>query len=226
MKIQFLGTGAADWPLERNGNEKEFRRLSSALVDGCLLIDFGSNVLDALKECGVGLSDIKYAVNTHRHSDHYNESALATLTENGTEFIDFKANEQKQIGKYTVLALAANHPTCEGTVHFIITDKEKTLFYGLDGAWLLMPEVDAVKKYKPDLAVLDATVGDKVGDYRIFEHNNLRMVVEMKQSLEQFVGSFYISHMARTLHTDHETLKNRMKEFGIEVAFDGLTVEI
>ncbi len=226
MKIQFLGTGAADWPKEKPEGAKEFRRLSAALIDGCLLIDSGPGVPAALDEFGIAPSEIKYIINTHTHPDHYNADVLKCLTEGGAEFIPFKAGEEKQIGKYKVLSFAANHPTCEGTVHFIITDGQKTLFYGLDGAWLLMPEVDAIKQYKPDMAVFDATVGDKKGDYRIFEHNNLRMVAEMKLSLEQYIGKFYISHRARTLHTDHKTLVERMKKDGIEVAFDGLTVEI
>ena len=46
----------------------------------------------------------------------------------------------------------------------IITDGERTLFYGLDGAWLLYDEVQAIKEYKPDFAVFDATIGDIDGD--------------------------------------------------------------
>ena len=38
MKILFLGTGAADWPAEKPAGCKEFRRLSSALIDDVLLI--------------------------------------------------------------------------------------------------------------------------------------------------------------------------------------------
>lgn len=34
-----------------------------------------------------------------------------------------------------------------------------------------------------------------------------------------------ISHMARTLHTDHQTLANEMDNLGIETAYDGMTVE-
>lgn len=226
MIIQFLGTGAADWPKEKPQSAAEFRRLSSALIDGCLLIDPGPGVPAALEEFEINSTDIKYVINTHRHSDHFNEDTFKMLTDGGAEFIAFSAGEEKRVGKYTVSAYAANHPTCDKTVHFIITDGDKTLFYGLDGAWLLMPEVDAIKKWKPNLAVLDATVGDKLGDYRVFEHNNLRMVAEMKLSLEQYIGRIYISHMARTLHTDHRTLVERMQKDGIEVAFDGLTVEI
>lgn len=226
MKIQFLGTGAADWPIKRKDGEKEYRHLSSALIDGCLLIDFGPNVLDALDNCKVKQTDIKYIINTHRHADHYNEDVLKTLIAGGAEFVPFEKNEQKEIGKYTIYSFAANHSTCDGAAHFIIDDGEKTVFYGLDGAWLLMSEVDAIKRFKPDVAVLDATVGDIVGDYRIFEHNNLNMVSEIKKSLEQYVGKFYISHMARTLHTNHEALAKRMERDGVFVAYDGLTINI
>ncbi|MBO5279874.1 MAG: hypothetical protein J6B55_01500, partial [Clostridia bacterium] len=148
------------------------------------------------------------------------------LEDSGAVFFDLCSGDETVIGKYTVRAYRGNHGTCEGTVHFIITDGEKTLFYGLDSAWLLYDEVQAIKKYKPNFAVLDATIGDMDGDYRIFEHNNLNMVIEMKKTLCKYVGSFCISHMARTLHTDHKTLCEKMREHEILVAYDGFETEI
>lgn len=226
MKIFFLGTGAADWPAKKPEGAKEYRRLSSTLIDRALLIDPNPCVFDALDEFKIDPQDIRYIINTHPHSDHFCEETVSKLEKNGAVFIPFAANEEKAVGKYTVRAYAANHSTAESPVHFIISDGEKTLFYGLDGAWLLYPEVQAIKQLRPDFAVLDATVGFIDGDYRIFEHNNLYMVLEMKKSLEKYVGSFCISHMARTLHTDHETLCERMRQFGVSVAFDGMETEI
>ena len=51
MKLTFLGTGAADWagPDERG----EYRRLTSTLLDGCLLIDVTATVLDEIPEIKV-----------------------------------------------------------------------------------------------------------------------------------------------------------------------------
>jgi len=72
-----------------------------------------------------------------------------------------------------------------------------------------------------DYAVLDATIGDVEGDYRIFEHNNLRMVLEMKMTLDPYIKRWCISHMARTLHDSQEALEKRMQPYGIEVAYDG-----
>ncbi len=226
MKITFIGTGAADWPLIRPEEYTEFRRLSSTLVDDCLLIDPGPQVIDGLKELGKDLQQIKYVINTHNHSDHYNAETLAALEACGAKWIPMEAGQVQTLGRYTVRAYRANHSTVHNAVHFIISDGERTLFYGLDGAWLLYEEVQAIKEYRPDLAILDATIGEKEGDYRIFEHNNLRMVREIQTSLKPYIKQFCIDHMARTLHTDHQSLEENMKAYGIMVAYDGLEVEI
>ena len=225
MKITFLGTGAADWHKKREGLT-EFRRFSSALIDGVLLIDPGPQILDALAEFGKDATQIQYIINTHRHKDHYCEETVKALEAQGASLVDLNDGDCTEIGAYTVRAYAGNHSTCEKTVHFIISDGEKTLFYGLDGAWLLYEEVQAIKKYKPDFAVFDATIGNIDGDYRIFEHNNLNMVLEMKKTLKPYIGRFAISHMAKTLHTDHKTLSADMQAHGIAVAYDGWETEI
>ena len=225
MKITFLGTGAADWHKKREGMT-EFRRFSSALIDGVLLIDPGPQVLDALVEFGKDAAQIQYIINTHKHKDHFCEETVRALEAKGALFTDLNDGDCMALGAYTVRAYAGNHSTCEKTVHFIINDGERTLFYGLDGAWLLYEEVQAIKKYQPNLAVFDATIGNVDGDYRIFEHNNLTMVLEMKKTLKPYIGKFAISHMARTLHTDHKTLSADMQAHGIEVAYDGWETEI
>ena len=224
MKIIFLGTGAADWNFQKHKDLDGFRRNSSLLIDDCLLIDPGADVPNALQAFGKNADGIKYIINTHTHSDHYNEETVRYLSQ--ARFYPMCVGDVKTIGRYTVTALPANHSTCEGAVHFIISDGEKSLFYGLDGAWLLYDEVRAIKGCGIDLAVLDATVGDVPGDYRVFEHNNLNMVIEMKKTLEKYVKRFFVSHMARTLHTSHSELVERLKPHGIEAAFDGREIEL
>ena len=224
MNITFLGTGAADWPLEKPQGMTDFRRFSSALIDNCLLIDPGPQVMDALKELKIDASQIQYIINTHNHSDHFSQVTVDALTSLGARLCPLADGECHTLGTYTVYAYKGNRGTCEGTVHFIIQDGENCIFYGLDGAWLLYDEVQAIKRFKPDLAVLDATVGNIDGDYRIFEHNNLRMVREMQKTLSPYVGRFVISHLALTLHTDHKTLCEEMSLDNIIVAYDGLTL--
>lgn len=224
MKITFLGTGAADWSLALHKGMEGFRRNSSVLIDDCLLVDPGPDVPDALETFSKSPCSIRYVLNSHNHGDHFCQSTVDFLSE--AEFVPMKAGEKQSIGTYTVTALAANHSTCEEAVHFIISDGEKNFFYGLDGAWLLYDEVAAMQKTGIDLALLDGTVGNTIGDFRIFEHNDLQMVILMKARLQKFVKRFMISHMARTLHASHAVLSEQMKQYGIEVAFDGLEIEI
>lgn len=226
MKIRFLGTGAADWPVKKTAEYSEFRYYSSALIDNVLLIDPGPAVPDAALEFGVDLSQVRYVLNTHRHGDHFDLHTLEHLTSCGAVFYDLKPGDCIQAGKYEIKALPGNHGTCDGTVHFLINDGNRCLFYGLDGAWLLYETVRAIKSTHVHLAVFDATIGDISGDYRIFEHNNLQMVREMKESLKEYIDRFVITHMAMTLHTDHNTLARTMAKDGIEVAFDGLELDV
>ena len=44
MKLEFLGTGAADFRLERDEHTEGFRRYSSALLDSRILFDPGPHI--------------------------------------------------------------------------------------------------------------------------------------------------------------------------------------
>lgn len=222
MQIKFLGTGAADWP-EKRTTETFFRRLSSTLIDGVLLIDPGPCVPDALEEYGI--SGIKYVLNTHRHSDHFNEDTLKMLVDNGAEFVEIPQGATIKVGKYNITALKGNHSTAEDCTHYIIDDGSKKIFYGLDGAWLLYAEYTAIREMGIDLAILDGTTGME-GDIRIFEHNDLNMVITMKKTLKEHVKRFMITHLARTLHKEHQLVVKDLAPHGIEVAYDGLEVEV
>ncbi|MBE6675031.1 MAG: MBL fold metallo-hydrolase [Ruminococcaceae bacterium] len=222
MKILFLGTGAADFPENREGVDG-FRRTSSALIDDTLLIDPGPWVMDAIKEFGVDVKKIKYILCTHKHEDHFCQETVDYLSTQGAEFFETKDKDYLELGGYRIEAYKGNHtiPVC----HFIIKNGGTCLFYGLDGAWLQYEEIRAIWKHKPDLAVFDATVGFVEKDWRVFEHNNLNMVIEMKKSIDTDIKKYVISHMAYTLHTDHKTLASEMEKHGIITAYDGLEIE-
>lgn len=224
MKLLFLGTGAADWKPEHR-EDPGYRRYSSTLIDGTLLIDPGPHVPESLARAGIAPGEVKYILNTHRHGDHYNKATLEALLAAGARFVETHVGEVAQFGKYTVTPLRGNHST--EVRHFLISDGERTLFYGLDAAWLLYEEFQAIKAAAPiDYAVLDATLGFIDGDYRAFEHNNLYMVLQQKSVLAPHVKRFCISHMARKFHLTHEWLTAQMLPHGIEVAFDGYETEI
>lgn len=162
---------------------------------------------------------------THKHGDHFNINTVNKL--NGV-FHEFELMERKELTYHIVYSYPANHRTAENPKHYVIESKidGKRFFYGCDGAWMFYDVYRELINQKLDLMIFDATIGDVKGDYRIFEHNNLVMVEEMCDTFRKICNRFMISHMARTLHSDHDTLVNRMKRSGIEVAYDNFITEI
>ncbi len=82
MKLQFLGTGAAEGApavfcqcstcreLRRRG-EKEYHTRAQYLLDGCLGIDFPPDAYYHSLRFGVDLSKLKHLIITHSHMDHF-----------------------------------------------------------------------------------------------------------------------------------------------------------
>lgn len=249
-ELLFLGTGAADWEIKaRNGF---FRRNSAALLDRKLLLDCGAHIFDFAAETGEpnlygGVTDILI---THNHSDHVCPASVHAVAagrkvrvlcsaavrrligeDSAIEYLPLTPFTPCEMGGYRIMPVLANHDVVvtaeDAAVHYIIqTPDGKTLFYGLDGAWFLRPSWEEMKKYRFDLMVLDATVGDRA-DWRIFEHNTipmLRMMAEEIKSRDMVAenGLLVASHLSRTLHASPEETDAIMRRFGLLTATDGL----
>lgn len=89
MKITFLGTSAATscplpfcqcdvcvWARKHGG--KDFRKRSSILINEDLLVDFGPDVMASSFMHGVSIDKVRYWLQTHSHSDHFDASHLIT----------------------------------------------------------------------------------------------------------------------------------------------------
>jgi len=242
MKLHFLGTGAADWngPDERG----EYRRLTSTLVDGCLLIDVNPDVLPMLDP-----SAVQAVVFTHSHSDHFNIDALRALAPcavfaheswagevsgDGLTVVPLKVGTDVLLPTGHVLTpLPANHSTekpYEQPLHFLI-ERGARLLYATDGAWLLNQAHHIIGSRVLDAAVFDATIGDGFdGDWRIFEHNCVDMVRLMVKTLSNQgrlteSAPVFLTHMARTLHGSQAEIEVKL-ESPLVAAYDGFAAEI
>ena len=231
MKLHFLGTGAADWDITRPDATIDFRRYSSLLVDGRLLIDPGPCVFEFEKTFGYTdlLAGVKDIVCTHRHGDHYSEETRARLEAMGAVFHDTEPWDTLELERCTIRAYPANHRTAENPMHFVVESKEdgRRFFYGCDGAWLFYDTYRALLGLgRLDLMIFDCTIGDISGDYRIFEHNNVAMVSEMKATFSKLCPRFAVSHLARTLHPAHAQAAAVLAARGIETAWDNWVTEV
>lgn len=89
MKIMFLGTSAAtSCPLAfcncaacragRKYGGKDLRRRASVLIDDVLLIDMGPDLMTASFSFGIDTGRIRYLLQTHSHSDHFDAGHFIT----------------------------------------------------------------------------------------------------------------------------------------------------
>ena len=129
----------------------------------------------------------------------------------------------------SVVSMDANHEAQSFPQHFIFTIHGKKLLYALDGGWFLTESYNYLRKAKLDMAVLDATCGERVDEWRIGGHNSLPMLRLLVPTLKTW-GAFheetriYLSHIAPKLHVPHTQLVESVEKDGMLVAYDGLTV--
>lgn len=254
MNIRFLGTGASNWPDSLRGT-KEYRRFSSVMADDALLIDPGRHIFGFAEDFGYHhlFDNTDVILLTHSHGDHldienlqslcaekksilYCEEHAASAVRNvkNLEICCVSCFQPMKINGYTVTAVPANHGTDienEQALHYIIEKEGKRFFYGCDGAWIRRDSWYYMRDFQYDLMVFDGTLGDDYGDYRIFEHNNLKMVELMTETVRNTKvlkedGKILISHLAYGLHGTQTEVEKRLESLNIGAAYDGMTVQI
>lgn len=256
VNVTFLGTCACDFSpkLENEFKDKfdyDARRASSILIEERYLIDAGNHILDSLRISNTQLDKITNIFITHLHDDHFdldNIIQIAKQTKSKLrlwvrENARIEKNEAFEIVKMTpykryevekgvyITGLDANHDTNSCPQHLLVEINDKKVFYGCDGAWLLANTYNLLRGSNLNVAILDATIGDYEGDYRIAEHNSIPMIRIMLPTLknEKIITEktkLYLSHIAPSLHKSHYEIEQIANELGANVAYDGLKIEI
>ena len=254
MELLFLGTGAADFspalstPEGERLDNKSLRRSTSTLIDGRILVDCGPHTPACLRLNGVDPAKITDVLFTHLHSDHYHPDSLAAVAAAGkrplrvwyrkdgeipeipgTVLCPVAIGETFSMSGYTVTALEANHAA--SPLHYSVEKDGCRLFYGLDGAWLPYNTYYAMRDQKYDAMILDCTVGDYEGDFRLCEHNSVPMLRLMLKSFATWGASdektvIVADHIARTLHKSHEELAETLAKDGMLPAYDGMCLSV
>ena len=137
-------------------------------------------------------------------------------------------------GGYKIIPVRSNHATTdkdEITLNYIISNGTQRMFYGLDTGWFRTDSWNIIRKKKFDCMVLELTMGEIIpGDNRIFSHTSIPMLQIMLQTMRA-QGCMpescraVVSHLARYLHTDHQSTCARLAPLGVEVAYDGMIYE-
>ena len=150
-------------------------------------------------------------------------------------FVETKRNRDYEIGGYKVTSLPSNHATedpDEDTRLYLIEQDGRILYYGCDSAWIPTTSWNIIREKPVNAMVLELTCGETATyDWRIFEHNTpemLDIMLTMFKKYNLFAPDvkYYVSHLARTLHTDHEGLVEYLKPRGVTPAYDGFSFEV
>ncbi len=231
------------------------RRASCVLMNESILIDCGLHALDSLRIAQKPTRVITDILITHFHRDHFNKDNIEEIAKSSAkdrgeplrlyvredavfddmenvEIIRMKKFERYDINnEFSVIGMPANHSPKSYPQHFIFERDGKKFFYGCDGGWFLNETYQFMKKAKLSLAVLDCTTGDYLGDFRIAEHNSIPMIRLLLPSLKT-IGAIdestkiYLSHLAPSLHKPHKETVKIAHQFGAEVAYDGLIIQV
>ena len=260
MKITCLGTGAAiSVKVPESEMSADKRRCAATLIDENIMIDMSFQSVDFAKKLGKDVSKITDVFLTHSHADHFQKHVLMELAEMTDEKLNFwcqkdavenleldeseleKINlhevnilDKWETGGVTVTALPANHLTKgnEQPLHYIFEKDGKKLFFGCDGGWFTALTWEYLRKQKLDAVVLDATVGDDAGNFRIGTHNSIPMLKIINAALTQNNimdenAPRIANHIADSVYKmSKDEVKAALAEIGMIATDDGLEIEI
>ncbi len=235
------------------------RGSTATLVGRQCLIDAGPTVMALLGRAGANPAQIAHVVVTHSHQDHFRPATIAAISEARSGKLAVWASPQAlsalegipcvrrevspglrfQCGRLVFTALPSNHQTGdmrEETFNYLVESGGRTVFYALDGAWMLAKAKSLLSKALDgralDAVVWDATCGPVLRDWRFADHNDLAMIDAMrdcmlKAGLVAQATVHVFDHVARTLWPAEAKARAAVAaEYGGVLAEDGAVLNV
>ncbi|MEM2151892.1 MAG: MBL fold metallo-hydrolase [Candidatus Bathyarchaeia archaeon] len=141
---------------------------------------------------------------------------------------DLRPFETVKAGEFKVTALLADHDPNQTCFLYLFESGGKVFLHGYDSGWFPEETWRALEGYRLNLAVLDCTMGAASS---MKYHMGLKEVIEVKRKMvlkgiadrDTIFIATHFSHNGLLLHDE---LTAKLLPEGIEVAYDGLSIEI
>ena len=134
-----------------------------------------------------------------------------------------------------VTAMLANHMIDkqhlnleQQALNYVIERDGRTLYYGADSSSILPATFDLLSRFRFDVAIFDATFGDREIDPAGSGHRNFAMldatIARFRQAdLFKPDAAIVAHHLYKEIKPHHE-IATRLSQKGITLAYDGMTI--
>jgi len=153
---------------------------------------------------------------------------LGETSKMGLTLHTLKPFETVNAGEFRVKALLADHDPNKVCFIYLFYSRGKIILYGHDSGWFPEETWREIEGFRLDLAILDCTAG-AISSRR--NHMGLKEIIEMREYMiskniadkDTIFVATHFSHNGRLLHDE---LVEKLYPRGIEVAYDGLIIDL
>lgn len=132
-------------------------------------------------------------------------------------------------GKLTFIPVTASHMPAENCLNYVIQSDRATVLYASDTGVYQTSTIDYLSGLKFDLLIVECTFGTR--DIPATGHMNFNAVLELRDMLRKrsAIASnarIIITHFSHNMGLLHDELERIANPEGVEVAYDGMTIQI
>ena len=148
------------------------------------------------------------------------------------QFVALEPQKTVSIGEYAVTPLKALHSPELGSLNYIIEQGDKRILYLVDSGYPTEETLTYLQSLGKifDLVVMDGTFGyapAKTYIYHMGYEENKRLKTELEQlGIADAHTRFVVTHITHNKSEYHEKVEEIFAGTGIEVAYDGIEIEI
>lgn len=142
---------------------------------------------------------------------------------------EIKEGKEEKTDGYRILPVRGNHGSQQGFSHsYIIQKDEKMLLYALDSGSYDEDQLALIQEYQYDAVIMEGTTGlnEQYGGHMCLV-NNIRIRERLKENKCLRENSrFLLTHLSPHWCPPHDWYESIVASEGLELAYDGLQIEI